>query len=117
MGIPHSFISRVSNETVLQKCQAQKLSTVLLHGQLDLLRRIAKPPDEDVIRRFVFKRSTFELVQPAGPRRKVRPRSTWVRQVYNIAVQAAGSATLLQELWQEPSAMWHATVKSYCAQL
>ena len=49
LGIPHSFISRVRNETVLQEVGTEKLSIILWRRQLLLLGRIAQLPREDVM--------------------------------------------------------------------
>ena len=59
LDIPHSFISHVRNETVLQEAGTEKLSIILWRRQLHLLGRIAQLPREDVMRTCIFMKGRF----------------------------------------------------------
>ena len=48
LGIPHSYISRVTNQCVLEKPSVSKLSSTLLKRQLTFLGHVAKRPDDPV---------------------------------------------------------------------
>ena len=116
-GTPHSFISRVSDQTVLQRCRQSKLSHKLHYQQLVLIHKIAILPDDDVTRQIVFKPSCFDLLAPAGPRKRGRPRNCWTNQVYQMALQIAGIQHQMQELWQQPPHVWQQHAKRYCSRL
>ncbi|OLP90031.1 Copia protein [Symbiodinium microadriaticum] len=60
LDIPHSFISHVRNETVLQEAGTEKLSIIGWRRQLLLLGRIAQLPREDVMRTCIFHDGTFQ---------------------------------------------------------
>lgn len=49
-GIPNSYLRRISNDTVLETCKCEKLSSVLRYRQLQLFGRLAQLPDEDITR-------------------------------------------------------------------
>ena len=54
LRIAPSLISRVSNKTVLDRAGALKLSTLLLRHQPMLFGKVARAPDEDVLRKLTF---------------------------------------------------------------
>ena len=116
-GIPHSYLSRVSNDTVLRTCSRDKLSSILHFRQLQLFGRIAQLPDQDITRQVVFKRASFELKDLKGLRNRGRPRHTWSNQVYNITVQTAGDVNSLYALLQQPSGAWQVKAWQFCSQL
>ena len=94
-GIPHSYISRVSNAEVLRRAGEHPVSKTLLHRQLLLLARIAALPSEDVRRRCIFQGDRLELLQ-AVPRKRGRPKQTWASEVRKQALLCAGSEERLQ---------------------
>ena len=53
-GIPHPYISRISNQVVLNTCGSTPLSSTLTCRQLLLMGKIATMPDDSAIRRSVF---------------------------------------------------------------
>ena len=116
-GIPHSYLSRISNDTVLQTCKCEKLSSVLHYRQLQLFGRLAQLPDEDITRQVVLKRASFELKDLIGPRKRGRPRHIWSNQVYSMAVKAADNVNNLHALLQQPSGVWQATARQFCSQI
>ena len=97
-GTPRSYISRTTNKSVLEQCEQPKLSHKLHLRQLTLMHQVALLPDNDVTRQIVFKPSKFELLALAGPHKRGRPRNCWINQVFDLAVQAAGSRQALQEV-------------------
>ena len=113
-GIPPSYESHVSNETVLQTCRRDRFSLVLHVRQLELFGRVARLPNEDIIRQTVFQPSSVDLKDVGGPRKRGRPRHVWSKQVYSLAVQAAGSADNLHDLLlQQPDGVWQTAVQQY----
>jgi len=116
-GIPHSYISRVSNKSVLETCKHPKMSSKLHYRQMILMHKVAQLPDEDVTRQIVFEPSSFELLAPASPRKRGRPRNCWNNQVFNMAIQAAGNRQILQDLWTQPPHVWQRNAWEFCSQL
>ena len=73
LGISHSFISRVSNNHILNHFDTVPLSSMLLERQLILYGKIARLPDDHPTRLSIFQPGSFS---PAsyGVRRRGRPR-------------------------------------------
>ena len=118
MRIPHSYVSRVSNQTVLEAAGVEKLSETLLRRQLHLLAHVARKPTHDPVRLCVFKPHTAELKVRPAKRRRGRPRLTWATEIHKHAVQIAGSVDNLYDvLADSPAARasWQASVQQYCA--
>ena len=82
LDIPHSFISHVRNETVLQEAGTEKLSIILWRRQLLLLGRIAQLPREDVMRTCIFHDGTFQPRWHDGLRKRGKPKQTWPSEVF-----------------------------------
>jgi hypothetical protein len=117
VGIPHSYISRVSNNTVLEKAGCRKLSSALLKRQLFYMTSIARKPDDDVLRECLFQPSSFQLKQFPGKRKRGRPRACWATEVFKHAVAVAGSQDSLAVFWQNTAAAraaWRTAVQQYC---
>ena len=55
LRIPHSYISRVSNERVLERAGSKPLSNALLRRQLLFLGHVARKPGDDPVRQTVFR--------------------------------------------------------------
>ena len=70
MGIPLSYISRVSNEEVLRAAGSSKLSGLLLQRQLMLFAHVARKPPEDPLRNTVFQPSSMNLCSLPTVRKK-----------------------------------------------
>ena len=116
-GIPHPYISRISNQVVLNTCGSTPLSSTLTYRQLLLMGKIATMPDDSAIRRSVFMPGTTALARPFGARRRGRPRNSWKRCVYDLACQASGGPQALSVLWQEGMDAWRSVAKSFCSAL
>jgi hypothetical protein len=50
-GTPHSYMSRISNETVLHNTAQHKMSNILLQRQMTLMSKVAIQPDLDILRK------------------------------------------------------------------
>ena len=61
LGIPLSFVSRVSNKTALEAAGKTALSATLRDRQNSLMDKIARLPDNNVIKRSVLLESSFEM--------------------------------------------------------
>ena len=119
LRIPHSYISRVSNSAVLETANANLASHLLLERQLIWMGWLAVQPDEHVLRQSVFQSGDDRMTpkMPEGRKKRGRPRMCWARKVFQHAVQAAGSADKLKELWASgPAARtaWLRHVIEYC---
>ncbi|CAE8643324.1 unnamed protein product, partial [Polarella glacialis] len=68
LHIPHSFISRVSNQSVLETAGKTALSATLRQRQNGLMAKIAKLPHDSIVRRSVFVDGTFAIKQAPGGR-------------------------------------------------
>ena len=118
LRIPMSFLSKVSNESVLQQASTKKLSKIILQRQLDLLHRLALRSGSDIMRQSVFKQGSFEFNLPVGPKIRGRPKRLWAQVMMQHAVTAAGSTDRLVELWQHGSAaqaVWSKCLHQYCS--
>ena len=119
-GIAHSFVSRISNETILHNTAQLKLSNIILRRQMTLMAKVAIQPDLDILRSAVFKPSSFALIDDTFERARGRPRACWPREVYKHCVAAVGNVNLLSSFWQTTAAAqkaWIALVKQYCVSL
>ena len=117
LHIPHSYISRVSNSSVLAQASTKNLSKLLLHRQLDLMCNLALRSDSDILRQSIFKPGGFELNLPVGPKKRGRPRKLWAQVMFEHAVRATGSQERLAQLWQQApaaKAAWSACLRCYC---
>ena len=85
LGIPAAFVSRVSNQEVLQRSGQLQLSHQLLRQQLLALGRIARAPDNDVCRQLVFRPKSLDFVSDMYVRRIGRPRQEWGKELFKKA--------------------------------
>ena len=117
LHIPPSYYSRVSNQTVLEWAGQAALSQTLLKRQLLHMGRIARRPDEDVLRRSIFADGTFLPTSPTSNRKRGRPRATWAAEVHKRALEAAGNESALVSFWQATktaAAAWKRRVTEHC---
>ena len=118
-GILPSFMSRVSNATVLQQAGAAKASSTLLARQLALFGRIALLEDSSPLRQALFQSGSLNLIQAQKPRRRGRPRQSWPGMVREHAVQAAngeaGLTAVLASKCRTRTSQWRRVVSQYCA--
>ena len=117
LHIPPSYYSRVSNQTVLEWAGQAALSQTLLKRQLLHMGRIARRPDEDVLRRSIFADGTFLPTSSTSNRKRGRPRATWAAEVHKRALEAAGNESALVSFWQATktaAAAWKRRVTEHC---
>ena len=76
LKINPSFISRVSNQFILQQFRVVPLSRVLFQRQLCMFGRIARLPNENMIRQLVFESDSTDIAL-LELRKRGRPRQTW----------------------------------------
>ena len=91
LRIQPTFISRTSNETVLQRAGQSSLSKMLLKDQLLLLGKVASQPPTAVMRKARFYGDSFVPRTAAFVRKVGRPRHTWAEQLLNIARGLVGA--------------------------
>ena len=83
LGISHSFISRVSNNHILNQFDTVPLSSMLLERQLILYGKIARLPDDHPTRVSIFQPGSFPPASN-GIRRRGRPRYEWGNELAKI---------------------------------
>ena len=101
--IPPSFVSRVSNKTVLGKAGTSPLSNKLLQRQLLLFGRVARQPSTSLLRQLTFEPGSLQPKRWNYKRKVGRPRLQWTSCVHSRAREAAGidfeSATHNPSAW------------------
>ena len=112
LKISPSFISRVTNEFVLQQFNTQPLSTILLKRQLQLFGKVARMPNHNVVRESVFEHDSIDMKQ-SGNRRRGRPRNTWTNEFRKRALIICQDADMLATIMSKES--WDAKVKTFLA--
>ncbi len=113
VGIRPSFLSRVSNESILSRFGAIKLSSLLLEQQLLLFGKIARMDGENPIRQLIFKESSLQLMQANFKRRRGRPRASWAVELQRHVSSAVQSESSISEsILNEKE--WRRMVRQYC---
>ena len=87
-GIPHPYISRVSNATTRSRCQATRFTIQILRSQLRWLGHILRRPETDPLRLVVFEPCTELLprLTSTGRKRVVgRPRISLIEMFCSFA--------------------------------
>ena len=81
IGIPHSFYSRVSNQTVYRRAGTLPLTEQLAKQQLNLLGIVARSPADSPLRRNTFIGDTLQPTISHYIRKVGRPRTNWTESV------------------------------------
>ena len=84
LGIPHSYISRIPNKTVLEKSQMTTLTSKLLQHQMIYFGNIARNPDHPA--RVLFLEND-ELALKTIERRVGRPKLNWCSEIMKHMVK------------------------------
>ena len=87
-GIPHSYVSRVSNDDVLQHSGQPRLSSILAARQVRLYKRIAALPDTSLVKSVICTGDGQPIIWSLQ-RRRGRPRQMWATQVFKMSQQVA----------------------------
>ena len=120
LRIPHSMISHITNQTVLERAGENCLSQQLRKKQIVLFGRIAAQPSDSVIRNTIFQPGSFKPKVFEGQRCRGRPRMTWAHVMAALALEVtAGSHQKLQSILSLTDAVqeWRPAVKQHLAQL
>ena len=84
---------------MLEAARDVTLSSRILTQQVQLCSKYARLPNDAVPRRYLFEDTTFNARTWLGPKRRGRPRSGWVKQVYAEALRLAdGNVQNLQRM-------------------
>ena len=116
-GIPHPYISRVSNATTRSRCQATRFSIQILRSQLRWLGHILRRPETDPLRLVVFEPGTELLprLTSTGRKRVVgRPRIDWAQTLIEMFCSFAQcSRSRMLEIVSDKS-KYHIIVERLC---
>ena len=85
-----SFISRVTNKSVLQMAGHKQFTQQLLKPQLLLFGRVARSPDSDMLRDLTFIPGTLQPETGRFIRKVGRPRFEWASCVAKVAHTIVG---------------------------
>ena len=113
LNIPHSYVSRISNKTVLERSGRQEISNILTYRQLVLFGKIAALPFTDVRRQCVFSGHTLRPRIVEQPQRRGRPKNSWGSKVYKLATDVVGGAELDEALFSNLK-QWKILARSFC---
>ena len=113
LRIAPSFVSRISNKTVLQRSKQKQFSSHLLKQQLLLFGRVARAPDNDVLRKITFMPGTLQPVTETFIRKLGRPRHEWAPQLTKEALSFAGTYASLEAMLSDEG-RWYQAVQKYC---
>ena len=114
LGIPHPYISRVSNVDVLKQMNARPLSEQLLARQLQLSGKIGRRPANDLTRCVALEKDAVEPKMWSSRRRVGRPCLRWTRCVHAQALALVdGCSERLYDIICSPSSTaWREHVRS-----
>ena len=112
LGIAPSFISRVSNKTVVQHASCKTASAQLLGMQLRLLRKVVIAEPEHPLRLSCLVGDTLQPLASFYIRRVGRPRKEWLSTVLPHGLQIAGGSDSTMRLMQDEH-VWKQLVKNY----
>ena len=111
-GVPPSYISRISNKTVLDRASQRPLTRLLEKEQLLLYGRAARAAEDSIMRSSTFCPGSLRPACDRYVRRVGRPRLEWTSQVQRLALAAAGSWDQLSTKVQNKEA-WTTCVGEY----
>ena len=113
LRIRPAYISRVSNASVLHQARQTSLGRQLLEQQMVLYGKVARAPDDDVLRKLTFSPGSLQPVAERYVRKVGRPCNEWTKM-------------LQRESWKmtpEPDQIvydaerWRSTVREYCSRM
>ena len=110
LRIPPSFVSRVSNATVLQQSSQPALGRQLRQQQLLLYGRVARAPDNDVLRKLTFSPGSLQPVASRYIRKVGRPRNEWSKMLEVESWKVSQHAAVIVH----DAAAWKRAVCCYC---
>ena len=108
-----SYFSRVRNADVLERAQVRTLSSRLTESQLLLFGKAGRAGPGDPLHDCLFTNSGLQLRHVTGTRPRGRPRMTWAREVYTLALETcSGDVDVLVDLIHDDK-RWRAAVQEY----
>ena len=113
-GITSAFTSRVANVKVLETTEKWPLTHMLEKQQLILFGRVARQPQDSVVRSSAFCPGTLRPATDRYVRKVGRPRLDWTTEVNKLASRVAGGWHLLEEAVRDPQA-WKSAVEFFNA--
>ena len=110
----NAYVSRVVDAEILERAGSSLLRFKLLKQQLLLYGRIARLPEDDILRRAILIPGD---VRPAHYtfRNKGAPRHHWHDQIFERARKLAGGVNALRDCLSS-SSQWRRTVDDYIKQ-
>ena len=111
LHIMPAYISRISNDVVLQRAGQIKLSTLILKEQLLYLSKVASAPAHDLLRNATFLPHVLVPRMAAFVRKVGRPRHTWAEQLLSHAVRLCSPQSSLESMLANTDE-WHRKVGS-----
>ena len=110
-GIKSAYISRVSNQKVLELTGQAPMSVALARQQLLLFGKISREPDGSLLRGTAFCTGSTRPAIERFVRVVGRPRLEWASQVREMALRAAGNEKNLENIIMNPD-IWYNVVTS-----
>ena len=110
LGIKPSFLSRVSNKTILEQAGQISYGRQLLRQQLLLFGRVARAPPTDPLRRLTFVPGSLQSATGVYVRRVGRPRNEWAVM---LEKEARKVHTNLNQIVHD-ELEWKKAVADYC---
>ena len=118
-GIPHPYISRVSNATTRRRCGATRFSVQILRFQLRWLGHVLRRPQTDPLRLVTFQPDTDLLprLTNTGRKRVVgRPRLDWAQVLIEIFCTFARAPRSRMVEIASDKQRYHFLVERLCSQ-
>ena len=110
-----SYISRISNKTVLERTAQLPYTRQLLKQQLPLFGKVARANDADVLRKLAFMPGMLEPATNMYVRRVGRQKQEWVTMLKQEALLFTKSAAELEKAVRAAPA-WEAAVQRHCSE-
>ena len=111
IGIKPSFISRISNVSVLQKARHHAATLKLQKKQLQMLGKILRSPSEHPLHQISFGPGLIPVTDRFG-RRRGRPNKEFVAETWKQAIQWLGTSTRVKHLASDKN-VWDASLRSH----
>jgi len=111
LGIPPSYLSRISNAAVREKAGWTSASEQLVQQQMMLLGKVMRAAPDSTLQKVSFIPGTLQPVTSRFVRKVGRPRKEWITDVLPHAFRLAGRQQQLSQAVQNES-YWKRLVKT-----
>ena len=95
LRIPHAYVSRISDATVLSRSGQKRLTTQLCRQQLLLMGKVARTPNDDIRN---FSPGTLQPITHSIKRRVGLPHAEWAPKLLDLAQLTWRSAESVEQL-------------------